>query len=133
LPKALPQFLGRLRDREYYYDPAAGKFLWKVPEIREIICPPPGYVMISADYSQIEVKLMAFLSRDPFLITAINSGKDIHSFMASEVLGVDYDLIVEARKDKNHPRHLEMSNLRSATKCVTFGLPLSISARGTTQ
>lgn len=97
--------------------------LWRVPDIREAICAKDGYQIVSADYSQIEVKIMAFLSMDNFLIQAINSGKDIHCYMASEMFGVEYDLINTARKNKDHPNHFQMSSMRSSVKCVTFGVP----------
>lgn len=121
--KPRPKLLGVHQGREYFYDPVSDSLFWRVPDIRESICAPPGYVLVSADYSQIEVKLMAFLSQDSFLISAINSGKDIHSFMASEIVDVDYDLIVQAKGDPDHPQHFELDALRTGTKCVTFGLP----------
>jgi len=116
-------FLGAEGPREYYYSPSEDSFYWRVPEIRETLRAWPGHVLVSADYSQIEVKLMAFLSRDKFLIEAINSGKDIHSYLASEIIGVPYEEIVAARKDPSHPRHHELDSLRSAVKAITFGLP----------
>jgi DNA polymerase I len=115
--------LGVHQDKEYWLGEDNKTILWRIPEVREAICAKPGYVIVSADYSQIEVKIMAFLSQDEFLIQAINSGKDIHCYMASEMFGVDYELINKARKDKHHPQHTEMSNMRSAVKCVTFGIP----------
>ncbi len=120
------KLLGLHRGREYWLGDDNKTILWRVPEIREAICAKPGYTIVSADYSQIEVKIMAFLSQDDWLIQAITSGKDIHCYMASEMFGVDYDLINKARKDKAHPKHSEMSALRSAVKCITFGLPLTI-------
>ena len=84
-------------------------------------------MILSADYSQIEVKLMAYLSGDPGLIADINQGGDIHSRIATKVfgkkLGFTYDDINAARKDHSHPRHFELSTIRSNIKTVTFGVP----------
>lgn len=134
--------LGDIDGKEYYLDlrplveddlgkkipnPNHKQVVWRIPDIREAIVAEPGYLILSADYSQIEVKLMAHLSRDPVLIAAINSGKDIHSFNATEVFGslkgFDYETLTKAKKDKSHPRHVELVKLRNDIKTVTFGVP----------
>ena len=125
------QLLGIYGRKEYYLTEAKdeklgylpGKIIWRVPDIRESVRAPKGYKLFSADYSQIEVKIMAWLSGDPFLKAAINSGKDIHCYMVAEVFNLDYDLVNTARKDKKHPQHDEMSTLRSNIKTTTFGIP----------
>lgn len=141
------EFLGAIDGKEYYLDqrpevegekgeivpnPSLNTVVWRVPDIREAVIAEKGYVILSADYSQIEVKLMAHLSRDPVLIAAINSGKDIHSFNAAEVFGAerhfDYDIIAAAKKDKNHPRHAELVKIRNDIKTVTFGVPYGAGA-----
>jgi DNA polymerase-1 len=139
--------LGDIDGKEYYLDmrrteeddkgieianPNYQKVVWRVPDIREAVVSEPGCLILSADYSQIEVKLMAHLSRDPVLIAAINSGKDIHSFNATEVFGhikhFDYDTLIAAKK-KEHPRHTELVKLRNDIKTVTFGVPYGAGAR----
>lgn len=134
--------LGEVDDKEYYFDlrtfiedekgnpvpnPDFKQVVWRVPDIREAVISEPGMMILSADYSQIEVKLMAHLSRDPVLIAAINSGKDIHSFNATEVFGgikhFTYEDLTAAKKDKRHPRHIELVKLRNDIKTVTFGVP----------
>lgn len=141
------ELLGDIDGKEYYLDqrptieddkgkivpnPQLNTVVWRVPDIREAIIAENGFLILSADYSQIEVKLMAHLSRDPVLIAAINSGKDIHSFNATEVFGVakhfDYDTMAAAKKDKNHPRHAELVKLRNDIKTVTFGVPYGAGA-----
>ena len=136
------QSLGQIDGKEYYLDlrktvegdkgnfvrnPNFKKVVWRVPDIREAVQAEKGYLILSADYSQIEVKLMAHLSGDPVLIAAINSGKDIHSFNATEVFGKDkhftYEDLTAAKKDKTHPRHAELVKLRNDIKTVTFGVP----------
>jgi DNA polymerase-1 len=98
---------------------------WRVPDIREAIQAEAGMRILSADYSQVEIKIMAVLSGDPILIAAINSGQDIHSYNAVRVfgakLGFDYELLEKARKDDKHPRHVELSLIRSGIKTTVFG------------
>lgn len=135
--------LGEIEGKEYFLDliplveddkgqmitnPSFKQVVWRVPDIREAIISEPGYLILSADYAQIEVKLMAHLSRDPVLIAAINSGKDIHSFNAAEVFGAarhfTYDDVQAAKKQgKSHPRFIELVKLRNDIKTVTFGVP----------
>lgn len=114
--------------REYYYDPGGQNFAWRVPSIREAVQAEDGWSIAGADYSQIEIRIMAFLSRDKFLISAINAkdpstgaGLDFHSFMASQVFGIPYAEFV-ARLE--HPDTAEEYGLlRSAVKACSFGIP----------
>ncbi len=57
-------------------------------EIRAAFIAAPGRVLFSADYSQIELRLMAHFSDDPLLVRAYQTGQDIHTLTASEVFGV---------------------------------------------
>ena len=123
-------YLGEFDDREWYWNTETQEAFWRVPDIRECIAAPPGYKVLSADYSQIEVKLMAHLSQDPILIAAINSKCDIHCFNAAEVFGKEmgftYQDIWDATQSddaKQHPRHKELKTLRGNIKVVTFGVP----------
>ena len=56
--------------------------------VREAFIAPPGHVMLSADYSQIELRIMAHISADPGLLKAFAQGLDVHRATASEVFGV---------------------------------------------
>ncbi|MEM1329233.1 MAG: DNA polymerase I [Planctomycetota bacterium] len=85
-------------------------------EIRRAFVAPDGRVLISADYSQIELRLLAHLSDDPNLIAAFNAGEDIHRAVASEVHGVD-------------PADVT-SEQRSGAKMVNFGIVYGITAFG---
>jgi hypothetical protein len=84
--------------------------------------------------SQIEIKLMAYLSKDPWLCKAVNSGKDLHCFFTTDIWGAkfsfDYETIFNADKDENHPRHDELHTLRGDTKSVVFMIPYGASAMG---
>jgi DNA polymerase-1 len=73
-------------------------------------------VLMSADYSQIELRLMAHFSQDPLLLDAYRTGKDIHTLTAAEVFGVD-----PATMDKE---------TRARAKAVNFGIVYGISPFG---
>ena len=67
--------------------------------IRRAFVADPGWVLLSADYSQIELRVLAHLSGDPILLDAFSSGEDIHQRTATEVLGVAADAVDgEARR-----------------------------------
>jgi DNA polymerase-1 len=85
-------------------------------EIRAAFIPAPGNVLMSADYSQIELRLMAHFSQDPLLLDAYRTGKDIHTLTASEVFGVD-----AATMNKE---------TRARAKAVNFGIVYGISPFG---
>ncbi len=66
-----------------------------VPKDRE------NYVILSADYSQIELRLFAHISRDAHLIAAFNTGEDIHTLMASKIFGVSTDNVTKEMRNKS--------------------------------
>ena len=107
---------------DYFWNVEKNIWEWRIPDIREAIEAEEGFIILSADYSQIEIKIMAFMCQDESFIEAINSGKDIHSVICAQIFGkdlnFDYDLINKTRKDESHPRHLELSALRSKIKSV---------------
>ena len=57
-------------------------------EIRAAFIAEPGHVFLSADYSQIELRLLAHFSEDPLLVEAFRRGDDIHTLTAAQVFGV---------------------------------------------
>jgi DNA polymerase I len=85
-------------------------------EIRAAFIPAPGNLLMSADYSQIELRLMAHFSQDPLLLDAYRTGKDIHTLTASEVFGIRIDKL-----DKE---------TRARAKAVNFGIVYGISPFG---
>ncbi len=85
-------------------------------EIRAAFIAAPGNVLMSADYSQIELRLMAHFSGDPLLVDAYRTGKDIHTLTAAEVFEVDPETM-----DKE---------TRARAKAVNFGIVYGISPFG---
>jgi DNA polymerase I len=85
-------------------------------EIRKAFIPAPGSVFLSTDYSQIELRLMAHLSKDKSMITDFLSGNDIHAATASKIFGVDI-------KDVTR-------EMRGRAKTANFGIIYGISSFG---
>jgi DNA polymerase-1 len=84
--------------------------------IRQAFVAPPGWRIVAADYSQIELRIMAHLSGDEGLVRAFSEGGDVHRATAAEVFGV-------APEDVT-------SNQRRAAKAINFGLMYGMSAFG---
>ena len=87
--------------------------------IRESVIPDDGCVFLSADYSQIELRLMAHFSQDPHLVEAFRSGQDIHAATAAKIFNVP---IEQVTKDQ-----------RRQAKTANFGIIYGISAFGLSQ
>jgi DNA polymerase-1 len=84
--------------------------------IRQAFIAPPGCVLLDADYSQIELRIMAHLSKDEGLCKAFAEGLDVHSATAAEVFGVERDGVTSLQR-----RH---------AKAINFGLIYGMSAFG---
>ena len=84
--------------------------------VRKAFIAPPGYQLVAADYSQIELRIMAHLSGDEGLVSAFQEGLDIHQATAAEVFGVALDTV-------------QVEQRRSA-KAINFGLIYGMSAFG---
>ncbi|HEY4933176.1 MAG TPA: DNA polymerase I [Terriglobales bacterium] len=88
-------------------------------EIRAAFVAEPGNLLLAADYSQIELRLLAHFSADPLLVEAYRRGDDIHTLTASQVFGVP-PLMVDAEH-------------RRRAKAVNFGIVYGLSAFGLSQ
>ncbi|OPY15395.1 MAG: DNA polymerase I [Syntrophus sp. PtaB.Bin075] len=84
--------------------------------IRQAFIAPPGWAIVSADYSQIELRVLAHLSEDPVLINAFAAGEDIHSRTAADVFGVFPEMI--------------NAEMRRQAKVINFGVLYGMSAFG---
>jgi len=129
LPKLVNPYTGRLHTHFSQTMTSTGRLtsmepnLQNIPirseigkEIRKAFIAPPGYKLISADYSQIELRILAHLSGDPLLIDAFNKGMDIHSQTASKLFGV--------------PPENVNSNMRRLAKIINFGIIYGMSEYG---
>jgi len=88
-------------------------------ELRKCFVPKEGYVFIDADYSQIELRLLAHMSKDEGLIEAYNSDADIHRITASRVFHIPFEEVTPSQ--------------RRDAKAVNFGLVYGISSFGLSQ
>jgi DNA polymerase-1 len=88
-------------------------------KIRQAFIAPPGYKIVAADYSQIELRIMAHLSQDAGLLNAFTEGHDVHKATAAEVFGVAPDQVT--------------SDLRRSAKAINFGLIYGMSSFGLAQ
>ncbi len=87
--------------------------------IREAFIAPAGHVLVSADYSQVELRIMAHLSEDPALLRAFHEGRDIHRATAAEIFGI--------------PPEGVTADQRRYIKAVNFGLIYGMGAFGLAQ
>ena len=87
--------------------------------IREAFIPDKGNVLLAADYSQIELRIMAHLSQDEGLLDAFRKGEDVHRATAAEIFGVPLDAVTDDQR-----RH---------SKAVNFGLIYGMSSYGLSQ
>ena len=85
-------------------------------KIRKIFIAEKGYVLLSVDYSQIELRILAHFSQDENLLKAFEEGKDIHSFTASEIFNVPMEKITP--------------EMRRLAKAINFGIAYGMSAYG---
>ena len=84
--------------------------------IRQAFIAPVGYKLLAADYSQIELRIMAHLAQDPGLLDAFRHDRDVHKATASEVFGVPLEEVT--------------SDQRRSAKAINFGLIYGMSAHG---
>jgi DNA polymerase I len=132
LPRLIHPLSGRLHTRFSQTGTATGRLsssnpnLQNIPvrtelgrEIRAAFVASPGSLLLSADYSQIELRILAHLSEDPVLVEAFRRGEDIHSRTAQEVFGV--------APFAQTPEH------RRVAKVINFGVIYGLSAFGLAQ
>ncbi|HEY6384191.1 MAG TPA: DNA polymerase I [Candidatus Acidoferrum sp.] len=132
LPKLIHPETGRLHTSFSQTTAATGRLsssdpnLQNIPirtelgrEIRAAFVAEKGKILLSADYSQIELRVMAHFSQDPVLIDAFRNGEDIHARTAQEVFGVG--------------RMAQNAEHRRAAKAINFGIIYGLSAFGLAQ
>ena len=129
LPKEVRPDTGRLHTSYHQAVAATGRLsstdpnLQNIPirteegrRVRKAFVTEPGSLMIAADYSQIELRIMAHLSEDSGLVSAFNEGLDVHKATAAEVFGVSAEAVT--------------TDQRRSAKAINFGLIYGMSAFG---
>jgi len=129
LPKQIDTNTGRVHTSYHQAVAATGRLsssdpnLQNIPvrseegrKIRQAFVADKGYKLLAADYSQIELRIMAHLSADESLLTAFSEGKDIHRATAAEVFNIELDEVDNEQ--------------RRAAKAINFGLIYGMSAFG---
>jgi DNA polymerase-1 len=96
-------------------------------KIRASFVPPPGKLLIVADYDQLEMKLLADFSEEASMIDAINDGKDMHCNTAALMYNVPYDAVAEAKRRDDSRENLtgtdrQLLTYRQNAKTIGFGL-----------
>ena len=129
LPQMINQSTGRIHTSYHQAVTATGRLsssdpnLQNIPirtpegrRVRQAFVAPEGYKLVAADYSQIELRIMAHLSEDRGLLDAFSQGLDVHKATAAEVFGVELDDVT--------------SDQRRSAKAINFGLIYGMSAFG---
>jgi DNA polymerase-1 len=129
LPQQIDQRTGRIHTSYHQAVAATGRLsssdpnLQNIPirtpegrRIRQAFVAPPGHVLVAADYSQIELRIMAHLSGDQSLLTAFAEDRDVHQATAAEVFGI--------------PQAAVSADQRRSAKAINFGLIYGMSAFG---
>lgn len=129
LPKMINPRTGRVHTSYHQAITATGRLsstdpnLQNIPirteqgrRVRQAFIARPGYKIVAADYSQIELRIMAHLSKDEGLLTAFSNGKDVHTATAAEVFNVPLEQVTTEQ--------------RRNAKAINFGLIYGMSAFG---
>lgn len=129
LPKMIQPATGRIHTSYHQAVTATGRLsstdpnLQNIPirtaegrKVRQAFIAPPGYKVVAADYSQIELRIMAHLSQDQGLLDAFSNNLDVHKATAAEVFGVELEAVTVDQ--------------RRSAKAINFGLIYGMSAFG---
>ena len=125
LPNHINPVTGRIHPEFHQLGPEAGRFtcqnpnLQQIPKLqawRDLFKAPEGYKILTADYSQIELRIMAEYSQDPAFLEAYRTGKDLHSNTAADMFNVTIDQVTKEQ--------------RNIAKTINFGLCYGMTSRG---
>jgi DNA polymerase-1 len=125
LPNHINPVTGRIHPEFYQLGTEAGRFtcqnpnLQQIPKVqtwRDLFKAPEGYKILTADYSQIELRIMAEYSQDPAFLEAYRAGKDLHSKTAADMFNVTIDQVTKEQ--------------RNIAKTINFGLCYGMTSKG---
>jgi DNA polymerase-1 len=125
LPNHINSVTGRIHPEFHQLGPEAGRFtcqnpnLQQIPKVqtwRDLFKAPEGYKILTADYSQIELRIMAEYSQDPAFLEAYRTGKDLHSKTAADMFNVTIDQVTKEQ--------------RNIAKTINFGLCYGMTSKG---
>lgn len=141
---------GKIRPSFQQFGTKTGRFSCNTPnfqqlpakrdEIRAMFKAPEGFLLLGADYSQIELRILAHFSQDANLLEAYKTGRDIHTQTACLVFNHDYEEANRLNKemdaghiDENHPDYAKAKEIvkhRKYSKVINFGLIYGMSSKG---
>lgn len=125
--------LGRFENEEGSGGTVTGRLSCREPNLQNIprgkehrgmFAATPGYTLLDGDFSQLELRVAAFLSQEPVMMEAFLNNLDIHSAVMSDLTGMQYDEIEEGRHTNE-----KIKNDRVAIKRVNFGILYGVQAR----
>lgn len=125
LPNHINRHTGRIHPDFYQTGTEAGRFTCEKPNVqqipkeqewRDLFIAPVGYQIITADYSQIELRILAEYSQDPAFLDAYARGQDLHTRTASEMFNIPLEQVTKEQ--------------RNVAKTINFGLCYGMSAKG---
>ena len=99
-------------------------------EIRKAFIPEPGCLFFSADYSQIELRVMAHLSQDPQMIEVFREGKDLHAATAANIYKKPIEEVTRDERTKSKPIEEVTRDERTKSKRANFGIIYGITVFG---
>lgn len=120
--------LGAATGRFTCKDPNTQQIPAKRPEVRKLFTSEEGRILVSMDFSQIELRVLAHMADEKVLIEAFHKGRDIHSTTAAMISNgkYTYEDVEEYKDTEGHP----CQNLRKQAKVVNFGIVYGMSAKG---
>lgn len=129
--------LGRQRNEEGIGGTVTGRLSSSNPNLQNI---PRGkqhrgmfgsstnYTLLDGDFSQLELRVAAYLSQEPVMLEAFNNGLDIHTAVMSDLQGIPYNDLVDILKDSKCEEYEKTKNDRVAIKRINFGILYGVQA-----
>lgn len=133
---------GRIHPRYNLHGTSSFRISGEDPNLTQLPRPKHGYnvrdcynvesgkVLILADWSSAECKFLASLANDSNMIDSILAGLDFHSYSASQMNGIPYEVFVATLEDKSNPLSKEYKRMRQNAKALTFGILYGSSVNG---